>query len=151
MPTALGDDAVRSVRDKQWSAGVCVMWRSHLEVRPLDLAEVATEVSPAMLSRLCGCFIRLKALTVLALELYLFTGENLSGRNQEILLFASRVAHLYSTPALVFGDFQTPAQELVSSEWAFASRLSFVPPVGSSLESPLPTCFAHPPRDMKRG
>ena len=68
------------------SAGVCLLWRHHLSVEslPPKLAAKAYE-DPMVASRfVCAC-VRLRGMTVIVAEVYLWTAEGMSSRNMAIL------------------------------------------------------------------
>ena len=137
-------DAGALERKRRGSAGVGVVWRHHLDARGVDISAFVPDFDISMSSRLVACHLRMKNVSVLLLELYLFTGEGLSARNVDLLYAACRVIHCMRMPAMLFGDFQCTAKELLEHEWYPCSRLAYDWPEGGSESAPIPTCGGAP-------
>ena len=114
------------------------MWRHGLDVTVLsDEQKSLAFPSSEIASRFQCVFWRLKGITILVGELYLWTGEGDSQRNIELLQHVTIVARTLGCPLLLFGDFQMTAAEMFETGWLQPSRLTLLTTSG------VPTCYTH--------
>ena len=94
------------------------MWDSHLSVRPLPplLLEQVLGHCAVLRSRLVACILRCKHVSVLIIEVYLFTGQALPPDNLAILQKVNELQAHTGLETIVMGDFQNDEQDLANSE-----------------------------------
>ena len=117
------------------SAGVAILWRHPLQVRPTPTS-LCDQVypHPMLKPRILFAILRIRKLSYLLVEAYLWAGECLSQGNLDLLYHISFVSRLLGMVTILCGDFQVDVAELSASCWHSASRLSLL---SAKL---LPTC-----------
>ena len=112
--TRLGRSASGSAKSEATpSAGVLLVWKQHLQVESLseDLRK-QFYLDDDFRSRVVAVFLRLKGLTVLLVEVYLWTGEGMSDRNRDMLNHITTFSQALGCQLLLLGDFQASAADV---------------------------------------
>ena len=74
--------------------------------------------------------VRVRACTILFVELYLVTGEDLFSDSMRVLKAAASLVKLHGLPVVVAADWQNSAEVLEASGWARSLGLTVARPVG---------------------
>ena len=82
--------------------------------------------------RWVACYLRLHSVTVLLVEVYLFTAQGLSGPNLEMLGQLFRLFALHRCPTICAGDWNLAPKELIASGWPDRCGLTVLAPLVDS-------------------
>lgn len=111
--------------------GEMILAKRRLHATPVDHGIVASASLGHSTDTLrwAACFLRLRHVTILLVELYLWTGVGLTAdENLLVLHQVAMLTQLVNCPVIVAGDWQCPPEELVALGWPSRTRLSVCRP-----------------------
>ena len=141
-----GAQAQRQTADTErigLSAGVAIMWKSEMDVSGAPEEWYAGVLAgDEGKARVVAMILRCKKVSILVVEVYLYSGEGLGQPNLDLLQAIVGMVRCSGIPAVICGDFQNTRVELGEVQSINTANLHFVS------NDNIPTCFGTTPRPI---